>query len=201
MMPIAGILATRFDPRVIISIGFVLTSFGLFHVTGIYVGIDFTHMVWFRVIQVIGIPLVFIPISTLNYVGVPQNKRNQVAGISNFLRNIGGALDVSMLNNFLSNSGQVHTTALMSHAEKSNPFFMRQLDGMTQNFIKAGFGKVEASQKALAQFSQQVAQQAGVLSFENAFWIMGCLVALLIPLPFIMKRPSHKDMKDTAGLH
>jgi DHA2 family multidrug resistance protein len=201
MMPIAGILATKFDPRVIISIGFVLTSFGLFHVTGIYAGIDFSHMVWFRVIQVIGIPLIFIPISTLNYVGVPQNKRNQVAGISNFLRNIGGAVGVSMLNNFLSSSGQVHTTTLMSHAQKSNPFFMRQLDGMTQTFIKAGFGKVEASQKALAQFSQQVAQQAGVLSFENAFWIMGCLVALLIPLPFIMKRPNRKDMKDTAGLH
>ena len=201
MMPVAGILVSRFDPRLIIAIGFTLTSFGLFHVTGIYAGIDFDHMVWFRVIQVIGLPLVFIPISTLNYVGVPQNKRNQVAGISNFLRNIGGALGVSLLNNYLSNSGQVHTTALMSHAQKSNPFFMRQLNGMTANFISQGFDKVSASQKALAQFSQQVSLQANVLSFENAFWIMGCLVAVLIPLPFIMKRPNRKDMKDTAGLH
>ena len=33
MMPIAGILASKFDPRVIIAIGFALTSFGLFHVS------------------------------------------------------------------------------------------------------------------------------------------------------------------------
>jgi DHA2 family multidrug resistance protein len=41
MMPIAGILATKFDPRAIIAIGFALTSFGLFHVTNIYFGISF----------------------------------------------------------------------------------------------------------------------------------------------------------------
>jgi len=201
MMPIAGICATKFDPRLIIAIGFTLTAFGLFHVTGIYYGIDFDHMVWFRVIQVVGLPLVFIPISTLNYVGVPQNKRNQVAGISNFLRNIGGAVGVSLLNNFLSRSAQVHTTALVAHARHSNPFFMRELDAMTQNYIHAGFPKAIAAQKAMSQFAGQVAQQAGVLSFENAFWLMGGLVALLIPLPFIMKRPSKKDMKETAALH
>ena len=72
MMPIAGILATKFDPRVIIAIGFALTSFGLFHVTNLYLGVSFSTMVTYRVIQVIGIPLIFIPISTLNYVGVPR---------------------------------------------------------------------------------------------------------------------------------
>ena len=89
MMPVAGILATKFDPRVIIAIGFALTSFGLFHVTNIYLGVSFSTMVAYRVIQVIGIPLIFIPISTLNYVGIPRDKFNQVSGISNFMRNIG----------------------------------------------------------------------------------------------------------------
>jgi DHA2 family multidrug resistance protein len=201
MMPVAGICATKFDPRLIIAIGFTLMSFGLFHVTGIYYGIDFSHMVWFRVIQVIGLPLIFIPISTLNYIGVPQNKRNQVAGISNFLRNVGGAFGVSMLNNYLFHAGQVNTNSLTAHAQRGNPFFMRQWNGMTQNFISQGFNKAEASQKALAQFSQQVSLQAGVLAFKNAFWIMGFIVLFLIPLPFIMKRPNRKEMKDTAGLH
>jgi DHA2 family multidrug resistance protein len=70
MMPIAGILASKFDPRVIIACGFAITSFGLFHVTNIYLGVGFGTMAAYRVIQVIGIPLIFIPISTLNYVGV-----------------------------------------------------------------------------------------------------------------------------------
>ena len=84
MMPVAGILARNSIPRVIIAFGFALTSFGLFHVDQSLFGVSFGTMVTYRVIQVIGIPLIFIPISTLNYVGVPRNKFNQVSGISNF---------------------------------------------------------------------------------------------------------------------
>ncbi len=55
MMPTAGILATKFDQRVVMAAGFALTSFGLFHVTDIYLGVSFNTMVADRIIQVIGI--------------------------------------------------------------------------------------------------------------------------------------------------
>jgi DHA2 family multidrug resistance protein len=201
MMPVAGILATKFDPRVIIAIGFALTSFGLFHVTNIYLGVSFSTMVTYRVIQVIGIPLIFIPISTLNYVGVPRNKFNQVSGISNFMRNIGGAIGVSMLNNFITRQGQVHRTALTAHTNHANPFFERQLNAMTQNFIAMGAGASEASHRAMAQLSAQVDLQANVLGFANSFWVLGLLVMFLIPLPFFMRRPSPEEAKASAAAH
>src|SRR6202522_1412854 len=183
MMPVAGILATKFDPRVIIAIGFALTSFGLFHVANIYLGVSFNTMVAYRVIQVVGIPLIFIPISTLNYVGVPRNKFNQVSGISNFMRNIGGAIGVSMLNNFITRQGQVHRTALTAHTNHANPFFERQLNAMTQNFVAMGAGAREASHRAMAQLSAHVDLQANVLGFANSFWVLGLLVMFLVPLP------------------
>jgi DHA2 family multidrug resistance protein len=201
MMPVAGILATKFDPRVIIAIGFALTSFGLFHVTNIYLGVSFGTMVAYRVIQVIGIPLIFIPISTLNYVGIPRDKFNQVSGISNFTRNIGGAIGVSLLNNFIIRQGQAHRTALTAHTNHANPFFERQLNAMTQNFIAMGASASEASHRALAQLSAQVDLQANVLGFVNSFWVLGFLVLLLTPLPFIMKRASPEEAKAAAAAH
>jgi DHA2 family multidrug resistance protein len=201
MMPVAGILATKFDPRVIIAIGFAVTSFGLFHVTNIYLGVSFSTMVTYRVIQVIGIPLIFIPISTLNYVGVPRNKFNQVSGISNFMRNIGGAIGVSMLNNFITRQGQVHRTALTAHTNHANPFFERQLNAMTQNFVAMGASASEASHRAMAQLSAQVDLQANVLGFANSFWVLGLLVMFLIPLPFFMRRPSPDEAKASAAAH
>jgi MFS transporter, DHA2 family, multidrug resistance protein len=201
MMPIAGILATRFDPRAIIAIGFAITSFGLFHVTNIYLGVSFHTMVAYRVIQVIGIPLIFIPISTLNYVGVPRNKFNQVSGISSFMRNVGGAIGVSMLNNFITRQGQIHRTALTAHTNHANPFFERQLNAMTQNFIAMGAGASEASHRALAQLSAQVDLQSNVLGFANSFWVLGFLVMFLVPLPFLMRRPSPEEAKATAAAH
>jgi len=201
MMPIAGILASKFDPRVIIAIGFAITSYGLFHVTNIYFGVSFDTMVMYRVIQVIGIPLIFIPISTLNYVGIPRDKFNQVSGISNFMRNVGGAIGVSMLNNFITRQGQIHRTSLTAHTNHANPFFERLLNGMTQNFLSMGVSASEASRRALAQLSAQVDLQSNVLGFVNSFWVLGLLVMFLIPLPFIMRRPSPEEAKATAAAH
>jgi DHA2 family multidrug resistance protein len=201
MMPVAGILSYKFDPRIIISVGFALTAAGLFHVTGIYYGIDFHTLVWFRVLQVIGIPLIFIPISTLNYVGVPREKFNQVSGISNFTRNIGGAIGVSLLSNFITRQRQIQRTNLASHTNKANPFFLRELNGITHNFMQSGMSASDASHKALAQISGQMDLQASVLGFKNAFWVLGALVVLLIPLPLIMRRPSAEETSAAAAAH
>jgi len=201
MMPVAGILASKFDPRAIIAIGFAVTSFGLFHVTNIYLGVSFNTMIAYRVIQVIGIPLIFIPISTLNYVGVPREKFNQVSGISNFMRNLGGGIGVSLLNNFITRQGQIHRNGLVAHTNHANPFFERMINGMTQNFISMGMGASEASRRALAQLSAQVDLQSNVLGFVSSFWVMGLLVLLLTPLPFLMKRPSIEEAKASAAAH
>jgi DHA2 family multidrug resistance protein len=201
MMPIAAILAKRFDPRVIIASGFALTALGLFHVTSIHYGVSFGTIVSYRVLQVIGIPLIFIPISTLNYVGVPRNKFNQVSGISNFLRNLGGGIGISLLGNFVAHQGQIHRTALTAHTNHANPFFERQLQGMMHNFVAMGASRVEASHRALAQLSAQVDLQSNVLSLSNSFWVLGFIILFLIPLPFLMRRPSAAEARESAAMH
>jgi DHA2 family multidrug resistance protein len=201
MMPIAGILASKFDPRIVIATGFAMTSLGLFHVTTLHYGVSFNTMVNYRLFQVLGIPLIFIPISTLNYVGVPREKFNQVSGISNFVRNLGGATGISLLSSFISRQNQTHRTALTAHTNHANPFFERQLQGMTQHFIATGSGPADATHRALAQLSGEVDLQASVLSFANSFWVLGAIVLLLVPLPFLMRRPSQEETKETAALH
>jgi DHA2 family multidrug resistance protein len=201
MMPLAGVLAAKFDPRVIIAIGFALTSLGLFHVTSIHYGVSFNTMVNYRIFQVIGIPLIFIPISTLNYVGVPREKFNQVSGISNFIRNLGGATGISLLTNFIDRQSQTHRSTLAAHANLANPFFVREVQGMTAHFMSMGSSSSEATHRALAQVSAQIDLQAGVLSFANSFWVMGVIVLCLVPLPFLMKRPSAEEAKAAAVAH
>lgn len=201
MMPIAGILVSKFDPRIVIATGFAMTSLGLFHVTTLHYGVSFSTMVGYRVFQVLGIPLIFIPISTLNYVGVPREKFNQVSGISNFIRNLGGATGISLLSSFISRQNQTHRTALTAHTNHANPFFERQLQGMTQHFIGLGASPPDATHRALAQLSGEVNLQASVLSFANSFWVLGVIVLMLVPLPFLMKRPSPEEAKETAAVH
>ena len=70
-----------------------------------------------------GLPLIFIPISTLAYVGMCQGDNNQVSGISNFARNLGGAIGTSFLVSYLTRHRQISRVDLVSHLHHGNTFF------------------------------------------------------------------------------
>jgi DHA2 family multidrug resistance protein len=64
-----------------------------------------------------------------------------------------------------------------------------------------GASATEASHKALAQISAQVDLQASVLGFKNAFWVLALIVLFLVPLPFVMRRPSREETAAAAAAH
>ncbi len=202
MMPVAGmLLQTKIDPRILVSLGFLGTSITLHMMSIIYLQIDFRTVVILRMLQVISMPLIFIPISTLNYIGVPREKNNQVSGMSNFSRNLGGSIGTSLLGTFLAKQNQMHQTVLASHTDPSNPGYLAMLNGLTSQYISQGTDAVTAGHKALAAIYGMMQAQAGVLSFENAFWGMSLIIACLVPLPFIMRRPPKQAKRELAIEH
>jgi MFS transporter, DHA2 family, multidrug resistance protein len=201
LMPVAGILGSKFDPRKVIAVGFVLTSASMFWMMRITPDVDFRTVVWMRVFQVVGLPLIFIPISTLAYVGMRQGDNNQVSGISNFVRNLGGAVGVSFLVSYLQRHRQISRVDLASHLHHGNVFFDRYLSSIQQAAIHSGSSVADAGHRSLAQLQQIVDAQANVLAFISAFFVLGVIVALLVPLPFLMKRPTREDMAASQGMH
>jgi MFS transporter, DHA2 family, multidrug resistance protein len=201
LMPVAGILGSKFDPRKVIAVGFLLTSASMFWMMRITPDVDFKTIVWMRVFQVVGLPLIFIPISTLAYVGMRQSDNNQVSGISNFVRNLGGAVGVSFLVTYLSRHRQISRIDLAAHLHPGNVFFDRYLGALRQSAIMTGSSVAEASHRSLAELQQIVDAQANVLAYISAFFVLGVIVALLVPLPFLMKRPSREDLAASQGMH
>lgn len=195
-MPIAGLAAQKFDPRKVVAFGFIVTSLSLFSMTRIYSGIDFQTIVWMRIIQVLGIPFIFIPISTLSYVGIAQRDNNQVSGITNFIRNLGGGIGVSYLTTFLARHEQISHSDLAAHLTKGNVFFNRYFA-----MLSHGAHDPISTHRALAQLDAIVQGQANTLAFINSFYVLGFIILLLTPLPFLMKRPSQEDMQHSAGMH
>jgi len=191
MMPIGGWLtSTKIDPRLLISIGFLGTAFTLHRFTIINLQIDFSTMVSLRAAQVLFLPLIFIPISTLNYVGVPREKNNQVSGLSNFARNLGGSIGTSLLTTFLARQNQIHLVNFAAHTGRGDTNFEQWLNGLIGAFVSQGYDLATATQKGLALAYGIIQGQAMTLSFQSSFWIMSIIVACLSPLPFIMRRPK-----------
>lgn len=191
MMPIAGrLVSTKIDPRFLVMFGFLGTAITLHLMTIIDLQIAFSTIVILRMIQVMFLPFIFVPISTLNYVGVPREKNNQVSGLSNFARNMGGAMGTSLLSTFLARQNQTHQLALAAHTTHANQNFNQMLAGFKALFLSQGFDAVVAAKKALALAYATMQAQAGALSFENSFWVMSLIVLCLTPLPLIMRRPK-----------
>jgi MFS transporter, DHA2 family, multidrug resistance protein len=201
MMPIAGVIVqTKVDPRMLVAFGFTGLAATLFMMTTVYPGVDFRTMVIFRIVQVLPMPFIFIPISTLNYIGVPREKSNQVSGLSNFSRNIGGSIGTSFLSIFQSRQNQTHQNALVAHTTHANANFEAMIAGFKSLFVSQGFDAVTASKKALAQAYLIVQAQASALSFKNSFFVLGLVIIFLIPLPFIMRRPP-RGRAALGGMH
>jgi DHA2 family multidrug resistance protein len=201
LMPVAGILSMKFDPRKVIALGFLLTSVSMFYMMRISPDVDFPTVVWMRIFQVVGIPLIFIPISTLSYVGVPRESNNQVSSISNFARNLGGAIGTSFLIAYLARQRQICRLGLVEHLHHGNIFYERFLMGLQGAAHSKGSSPIVAAHQSLMQLQQLVDFQANALAFISAFFVLGVIVACLVPLSFLMKKPSAKDMAAGPAAH
>jgi MFS transporter, DHA2 family, multidrug resistance protein len=71
--------------------------------------------------------------------------------------------------------------------------------GLKALFISQGYDAVTAAQKALALAYRTTQAQASALSFENSFWVMSLVIAALIPLPMIMRRPKPGERQPSMG--
>jgi DHA2 family multidrug resistance protein len=136
-----------------------------------------------------GLAFIFIPINTLSYVGMPPNKSNQVSGITNLSRNLGGSIGISMLSTFLLRLAQKHQVYLSAHTGAGDPLFERQVAGLTQTFNSQGIPSDQATSRAYAMVERMISGQATTLAYIDIISTGAIAVACLAPLVFIMKRP------------
>ena len=195
MMFVAGRTVGKIDPRLMVCVAYLITAMGIFNLTHIDLTTSFAHITEWRMLQVIALPFVFIPISTLNYVGVPAAKTNQISSLSNFARNLGGSAGTALLTTYLSRSSQVHQAALAANVVRGSVPYGLYLDRVKEMMVRSGIAPSVAAQSAMGQAYQEMLSQASILSYANVFAILSCVVVLLSPLPFLMRLPPKRGPK------
>ena len=189
MMPVSGLLVSRVDPRGLMSFGFAATAAALvFMTTHMTLGMDFTTAALLRTLQAFGLPFIFIPSNTLAYVGISQQKNNQVSSMNTFIRNVGGSIGIALITTFVSRQTQKHQNFLVGHAASGNHQLQTMLNGLTQSLVQKGFDPVTATSHAWAQIQGLIQAHAANLAYVDVVSVLALVVACLIPLPFLMKR-------------
>jgi DHA2 family multidrug resistance protein len=190
LFPIAGFLAPKFDPRWLVAMGFTITTFGLYRMTNVSLNIPFHIAVSWRVVIALGLPFLFIPINTLCYAGIPQEKYNEVSGMSALMRNLGGSVGISFVTTLLARYTQKHLAMLNANVVSGNGAFEAMRNGLTGAWMHNGSSHPDAINRASAQIYGMAQIQARLLSYVDVIWIMVGTTAILIPLPFLMRRPK-----------
>jgi DHA2 family multidrug resistance protein len=194
MMAVAGRTVGKMDPRLMVCLAYIGTAAGIYNLTRLDLTTPFSLVTLWRVLQVICLPFVFIPISTLNYVGVPATKSNQISSLSNFARNIGGSAGTALLTTYLARSAQVHQVTLAAHVVPGSPAYQFFSDRMKALLRRGGSG-IPPDAAVMGQAYQMMIRQASMLSYKNAFTILAGTVLLLSPLPFLMRLPPKRGPK------
>lgn len=196
MMAVAGRTLGKGDPRVMVALGYVATAVGIYNLTRLDLNTSYGTVTLWRMLQVVGLPFIFIPISTLNYVGVPANKTNQISSLSNFARNLGGSVGTALLTTFIARTAQVHQSALAANVIQGSPQFRLYIDAVRQHLITQGVSAAAASQLAVGHAYQEMLRQASMLSYKNAFFVLSVIILCLVPLPFVMRLPDKRAKPD-----
>ncbi len=202
-MPISGRIVSsgKFDPRMLVAIGYSITAVGLFNLTRLDLNVSFAQVTMWRAYQVMGLSFVFIPISTLNYLGVPRTKNNQISSFSNFARNIGGSVGTALLTTYLERTRQAHVQSLAAHVQAGSVQYSQFLDMTRDALMRLGQSAASAAELAMGEAWRVLNLQAQMLSYKNAFCGLSLIIACLVPLPFLMRRPPRAQPQPESMGH
>ena len=200
LLPFVGKMIGKVDPRWLIAFGFAAAGVGLLNMTSVNPDMDIKIIILLRVYQMAGVAFLFVPIQTMTYVGVPMEKNNNVSGMINLARNMGGSIGIAGLETILARRTQFHQSALSAHTSGFDKTFQSTLSSMTEAFTQAGYDAVTASQMAYAQIYQMMQAQAGWLAYVDTIWVYGLLCLAVVPLAFFMRRPK-RGAGPAVGAH
>ena len=188
-MPIVGQLTTKIQGRRMIAFGWLALAIAMFYSTRrIDLQISFSAATWLRVAQVVGLGFLFVPINLVSYVGVSPEKNNAVAGIINFMRNIGSSVGTSMVTTLIARRSQLHQLRLVENARIDNPNFINTVQGLTQHYANAGMGRHEASTAAYASIYQTLQAQAATLAYVDTFKVLAVGSVIMFFIAFFLKK-------------
>ncbi len=172
-MPIMGKLTTKLQARYLIAFGWLSLAIAMFYSTKrIDLQISFNAAVWLRIAQVIGLGFLFVPITLVAYIGISPEKNNAVAGIVNFMRNMGSSVGTSLVTTLIARRAQFHQAILVEYARPDNPNFQNSANGLARRLAHSGLGTHEAHMRAFARIYQGLQAQAATLAYIDTFMVL-----------------------------
>lgn len=180
-MLIAGRLISRLDPRALMLTGFLAIAVTLWLMTSWTPDVSQSEIVMNAVIQGVGIGLVFTPLSVATFATIAPELRTEGTALFNLIRNIGGAIGISVATFLLVQNTQIVHAGLVEHVTPFNR--MLQSGGAFELWNSA-------NPTTLTALNAEITRQATIIGYIDDFKLMmlACVPAMLLIL--LMRMPK-----------
>lgn len=201
MMPVVGSLLkkNKISPIWYAAAGFVLFFGFCYGLSAISLDAGPDYFFWPLIVRGIGMGLIFIPLTTVTLADLKPVEIPQGSALSNMIRQLGGTFGTAIMTTYISTRTVFHGARLADNVSLYNPLSADRLRQYTSLFLSKGDALVTATAKAYRVMQGAVMKQALVMTYADAFLVIGGFFLLCVPLLllFIGKKietPAHVEM-------
>ncbi|MDR3721478.1 MAG: DHA2 family efflux MFS transporter permease subunit [Candidatus Acidoferrales bacterium] len=189
LMPVVGVLSSKVQARYLVAFGWLALSIGMYiSARQLDLAVSFRSASMLRLAQVFGLAFLFVPINLASYIGMPAEKSSSVAGLVNFMRNIGSSVGTSMVTTLIARRTQIHQVYLAADVTAGRPGLARELSGLTARLVASGMNAERAATQANAIVFRTVIAQATTLAYVDTFMVLAAGAAIMFVLAFALKK-------------
>jgi DHA2 family multidrug resistance protein len=185
-MVIVNQLMGKVDTRAIIAAGFGLTAFSLWQMTGFYLQMNSSPVIWSGFIQGLGTGFVFVPLAAITFATLSPQFRNEGTALFSLMRNVGSSIGISVVETLLTRNTQIMHSRLAEHI---TPY---------SDVLRGGASTALSSAHGLAMLNADVSRQATMIAYNNDFQLMLMLTLCAVPLVMLLRSGGAK--KETEPL-
>ncbi len=190
VMPVAGFLTGKVDPRWLIGIALTIQGIALWNMSTLDTQMSFESAALARMVQSVGLPFLFVPITNAAYVGLPPAENNQASALMNVSRNLGGTFGISLVQTMLAQRAQVHQAQYAETLNPLNPNYANAITNATHALMAQGMAQADAARAAVAEVYRALGTQANMLSYVDVFHVLMIVVFCALPLVLLMQKPK-----------
>ncbi len=185
-VPLVGwMLSKGYDARRMIAVGITTIALGTWWYSLGNLEMGELSLILPRVVQILGLGMTTVPLSTIMFRFLPTEQSSNAAGIYALVRNEGGSIGIAISSTMLQRAQQTHQAYLGAKLTATSPQVQAAVQALA---AKTGQG-ADGQHAAMAMVYEQVGRQASLLAYMDQYRMFGYMLACLLPLVLLLKRP------------
>ncbi len=155
---------------------------------------------WAFILRGLGMGFMMAPIMSLALKGLHGSDMGQAVGLTNMVRQLGGAVGIAIMNLFLQHIQASNDNVLLQNMGNFNPAFQERFNVMVQNFMANGYYRDDAEAAAYKLLDGMLLKQQLLVSYDNIFWYVAVAVLFCIPLVFLIRNQKAASGAPEIGM-